>query len=204
MLLRIAIPVFVLCISAASGNDELTRYSTAICEDSAKTKVSVNREGICNPKFITELKASGCAGSVDITDSMLILEKTDTAFFPRLLATENERFTGETPNQGIQLIVKRTSYTSLAFNLSFVERNKQTTFRGEAHLRPCFFMASEIDETPEGDSYAADEYVYTSADGKEQISFRVGESNGAAIKVIVLSPQISLGLDGSPVLRIAR
>lgn len=204
MLLRFALPIAILCISAMPDNNALTRCATTPCDDSVKTKVAVNREGVCNPKFIAALKTSGCAGSVDITDSMLILEKTDTTFFPRLLATENERFTGATSKQTIQLIVKRTSYSSLAFNLSFREGNKQTTFRGEAHLQPCFFMASEIDETPEGDSYSADEYVYTSADGKEQISFRVGESSGAAIKLIVLSPQISLELEQSPVLRIAR
>jgi hypothetical protein len=204
MLLRIALPVFILCISAASGKNMLIRSAATDGEDSVKTVVSVNREGVCNPQFIAALKTSGCAGSIDIIDSMLILEKTDTIFFPRLLATENERFTGATSKQTIQLIVKRTSYSSLAFNLSFREGNKQTTFRGEAHLQPCFFMASEIDETPEGDSYSANEYVYTSADGKEQISFRVGESDGAAIKLIVLSPQISLELEQSPVLRIAR
>jgi hypothetical protein len=204
MLLRIALPLFILCISVASGKNMLTRSAATDGEDSVKTVVSINREGVCNSQFIAALKTSGCAGSIDITDSMLILEKTDTAFFPRMLATENERFTGETPNYWIQLIVKRTSYSTLAFNLSFRERSKQTTFRGEAHLRPCFFLASEIDETPGGDSYSADEYVYTSADGKEQISFRVGESDGAAIKLIVLSPQISLELEQSPVLRIAR
>jgi hypothetical protein len=204
MLLRFALPIVILCIAAKPGNDALARCASTAGDDSVKTKVTVNREGICNPQFIAALKTSGCAGSVDIIDSMLILEKTDTAFFPRLLATENERFMGATSKQTIQLIVKRTSYSSLAFNLSFREGNKQTTFRGEAHLRPCFFLASEIDETPQGDSYSADEYVYTSADGKEQISFRVGESDGAAIKLIVLSPQISLELEQSPVLRIAR
>jgi hypothetical protein len=204
MLLRFVLPIVILCIAATPGNDALTRCASTAGDDSLKTKVTVNREGVCNPQFIAALKTSGCAGSVDITDSILILEKTDTAFFPRLLATENERFTGETPNQGIQLIVKRTSYSTLAFNLSFRERHRQTTFRGEAHLRPCFFLASEIDETPEGDSYSVDEYVYTSAEGKEQISFRVGESNGAAIKLIILSPLISIELEQSPVLRIAR
>lgn len=204
MLLRIALPVFILCISAASGKNMLTRSGAIDGEDSVKTVVTVNREGVCSAGFIDKLKTSGCAGSIDIIDSILILDKSDTAFFPRILGTENERFTGAASKQKIQLIVKRTSYTTLAFNLSFREENKQITFRGEASLQPCFFMASEIDETTEGDSYTADEYTYTSADGKEQISFRVGESDGAAIKLIVLSPNISLELDNSPVLRIAR
>ncbi|MCA6361946.1 MAG: hypothetical protein IM638_02850 [Bacteroidetes bacterium] len=180
-------------------------FSVAYYTENAPTKVVVQHPEKYSLFFLNELANSGCAKTVTLIDSLFIIDGNDTAFLPTGVSRQNERFTGKTEQYAIQLIIKRNTFSSVNFNLTCREESgKQTTFRGEAHLRPCFFMGAEMDEDENGNMYPADEFVYTTPGNLETISFRIGNSEGMAVKTTIESPDVKIGLDGSPVLRLAK
>jgi hypothetical protein len=200
-----ALSAAALLLAAAPASPVWNGAVSVTAPDSSATKIIAKHPERYSQVFINELSQSGCAKTAELIDSMFIINGSDTAFLPTVFSPQNERFAGKTEQYAIQLIVKRNTYSSINFNLTCREPSgKQTTFRGEAHLRPCFFMGAEMDEDENGNMYPAEEYVYTTPGNLETISFRVGNSDGMAVKATIVSPEVNIGLDGSPVLRIAK
>ena len=206
--LTMKITKILFAIAAAALLTAAAPFSAAFYQtrpDNPPTKVEVKHPEKYSQLFLNELAHSGCAKTVTLIDSLFIIDGSDTAFLPTEISRQNERYTGKTGQYAIQLIIKRNTFSSVNFNLTCREESgKQTTFRGEAHLRPCFFMGAEMDEDENGNMYPADEFVYTTPGNLETIAFRIGNSEGMAVKATVESPEVKIGLDGAPVLRLAK
>jgi hypothetical protein len=154
--------------------------------------------------FLKKLTYAGLAENIELADSFIILEQTDTFVFPMLLPKAKwTNFVASKQGYLYSLDVSRANYTTLDFNFE-LRKNRQTIdqLRGKADLNPGFLLGSESDEDPEtGSSYFASEYYF---EHKEcSFNIRIGDDEGVKkVKLIKLckSGKYNIDLENCPVL----
>lgn len=154
--------------------------------------------------FLKKLTYANIAANIELVDSFIILEQTDSFVFPMLLP--KEKWTNFVASKGgylYSLDVSRANYTTLDFNFE-LRKNRQTIdqIRGKADINPGFVLASEPDEDEStGTTYAANDYFFESPDCT--FSIRIGDDEGVKkVKLIKLckSGKYDIVLENCPVL----
>ncbi len=111
-------------------------------------------------QFIKELKEQHYE-RFELIDSLMIINHTDTAYFASIPKMgEHIVLTAIKDNLAISLIIKRINYTTIEYTLEMVEFGKTShSKKGQAHLRPSFFLGSETDESTKTKlSYSVEEF----------------------------------------------
>ncbi len=111
--------------------------------------------------FIQKLKAFDYSSHYELRDSMLIIGRLDTAWFPTDLPLEKERIlTGVKAGKEYRLAVRRISYTTVSYELKVFRSGKlYSAYKGLADLEPGFFLGAETDEDERtGSAYLSTEY----------------------------------------------
>lgn len=154
--------------------------------------------------FLKKLTYANLAQNIELADSFIILEQTDTFIFPQILP--KAKWTNFMASKGgylYSLDVSRANYTTLDFNFE-LRKGRQTVdqIRGKADLNPGFVLASEPDEDEStGSTYAANDYYFESPECT--FSIRVGDDEGIKkVKLIKLckSEKYNIALENSPIL----
>ena len=154
--------------------------------------------------FLKKLTYANIAENIELADSFIILEQTDTFVFPQILP--KDKWTNFVASKGgylYSLDVSRANYTTLDFNFE-LRKGHQTIdqIRGKADLNPGFVLASEPDEDEStGSTYPANEYHFENPDCT--FSIRLGDDEGVKkVKLIKLckSSNHNIALENSPIL----
>ncbi|MBI5916160.1 MAG: hypothetical protein HY842_12360 [Bacteroidetes bacterium] len=167
-------------------------------------KISVKNDLDYSKEFLQRLTTCGLARNIELADSLLILEKTDTFAFPMDLPTGKwTNFVAMKGGYLYSLDVARVNYSTLEFNFE-LRKGKETVDQlvGKADLHPGFVLASEIDEDEEtGTSYPASEYLLDSENC--HFSIRLGDDEGVRkVKIIkqCKSGKFNIALEDCPAL----
>jgi hypothetical protein len=154
--------------------------------------------------FLKKLTYANLAKNIELADSFIILEQTDTFVFPMLLPKAKwTNFVASKQGYLYSLDVSRVNYTTLDFNFE-LRKGRQTVdqIRGKADLNPGFVLASEPDEDEStGSTYPANDYYSESPECT--FSIRVGDDMGIKkVKLIKLckSEKYNIALENSPIL----
>ncbi len=171
---------------------------------SKPSKIKVKNDLDYAATFLTKLTYAGLAENIELADSLLILEQTDTVVFPMDLPKEKwTNFVAMKSGTLYSLDVSRANYTTLDFNFE-LRKGKQTIdqIKGKANLNPGFVLGSESDEDEStGNSYFASEYHFESPDCT--FSIRLGDDEGVKkVKLIkqCKSGKFNIALEDCPVL----
>lgn len=131
-----------------------------------ETVVIVKNKNDYSATFLSDLRKS-MFKKVKLLDSLLIIEDSDTIYFPSLPAFgESVLYTGKKDKLAIALTVTRKNYTTVNYKLEMVEFGKASFNKtGEANVSSSFYLGSESDEDAEtGEFYFVDEYSSHDAD----------------------------------------
>lgn len=185
-------------IAPANVTDATTQGSTK------PSKIKVKNDLDYAAAFLTKLTYAGLAENIELADSLLILEQTDTFVFPMDLPKAKwTNFVAMKSGTLYSLDVSRINYTTLDFNFE-LRKGKQTIdqIKGKADLNPSFMLGSESDEDEStGNSYFASEYYFESPDCT--FSIRLGDDEGVKkVKLIkqCKSGKFNIALEDCPVL----
>jgi hypothetical protein len=136
-------------------------------ENDTFPSVSVNKPGKFSESFIKALKELIGSGQYELRDSMLIIDKKDTSYFPGTPAIgQNQTYTGKKGDLSVAIHIQRLNYTTIKYRIEIVEHGKSSHYEsGEADLNAGFFLGSEIDEDDlTGNSYPAAEFSFTASE----------------------------------------
>jgi hypothetical protein len=154
--------------------------------------------------FLNGLTYAGLAQNIELIDSFIILEQTDTFVFPMLLPKAKwMNFVASKQGYLYSLDVSMANYTTLDFNFE-LRKNRQTIdqLRGKADLNPSFLLGSESDEDEAtGNSYFASEYHFESKECSFNI--RIGDDEGVKkVKLVKLckAGKYNIDLENCPIL----
>lgn len=167
-------------------------------------KLAIKNDLDYAPEFLKELTYSGIAKQITLSDSLLILEGTDTMVFPRDLPKDKwSNFVAMKAGYMYSLDISKVNYTTVEFNFELRKgRQVADQIKGKASLNPGFFLGSESDDDPEsGTSYFANEYHFESPDCS--LNIRLGEDEGVKkVKLIkqCKSGKFNIALADSPIL----
>ena len=139
-------------------------------------KVTIADTTVYSKNFITELKLISKHDFIDVTDSLLIIDKKDTANIPNILR-QGLYYTFYGCNEARQcyeISMERINYTTLKFQ--FETLGKAAAFQqGVAELKTNFFIESDSDvDDMTGLTYTSFEYV--SQDEDCSLRIRVGQN----------------------------
>jgi hypothetical protein len=142
--------------------------------------------------FLKGLTYAGLAKNIELVDSFIILEQTDSFVFPMPIPKGNwVNFVASKAGYLYSLDVSRANYSTLDFNFE-LRKGRQTVdqISGKADLSPSFLLGSESDEDPEtGSSFFASEYHF---ENKEcTFNIRIGDDKG--VKKVKLIKQCKAG-----------
>lgn len=167
-------------------------------------KLTIKNDLDYSAEFLKKLTYSGLAKNIELADSLLILEKTDTVVFPMPLPKAKwVNFVASKQGYLYSLDVSRLNYTTLEFNFE-LRKGRQTIdqIKGRADLNPGFVLGSESDDDPEtGSSYFVSEYHFESPDCT--FSIRLGDDEGVKkVKLVkqCKSGKFNIALEECPVL----
>ncbi|MCC6726523.1 MAG: hypothetical protein IT258_18625 [Saprospiraceae bacterium] len=154
--------------------------------------------------FLKNLTYTGIAQNIELADSFIILEQTDTVVFPMPIKKGKwTNFVASKQGYLYSLDVSMANYTTLDFNFE-LRKNRQTVdqIRGKADINPGFVLGSESDEDEAtGNSYFVAEYSF---EGKDcSFNIRIGEDEGVKkVKLIKLckTGKFNISLEECPVL----
>jgi|GEM_PF-1265903 len=184
-------------IAPANSNEEAA-------DRGKPAKITVKDDLDYAASFLTKLTYANIAQHIELADSFIILEKTDTLLFP--MDIPKGRWTNFVASKGgylYSLDVSRANYTTLDFNFE-LRKGRQTVdqIKGKADLNPGFVLASEPDEDETtGSVYPANDYFFESPDCT--FSIRIGDDEGIKkVKLIKLckSEKYNIALENCPVL----
>lgn len=129
--------------------------------------------------FLQKLTYANLAKNIELADSFIILEQTDTLVFPMPLPKGKwVNFVASKGGYLYSLDVSRVNYTTLDFNFE-LRKGRQTVdqLRGKANLNPGFVLAAETDEDPQtGNEYVSTVYEFESPECVFNI--RLGDDEG--------------------------
>jgi hypothetical protein len=161
-------------------------------------KIKMANDLYYSANFLKKLTYAGLAENIELADSLIILEQTDTFVFPMLLplaplgkAAKWTNFLASKQGYLYSLDLSMANYTTLDFNFE-LRKNRQTVdqIRGKADLNPGFLLGSESDEDETtGNSYFASEYHFESPECSFNI--RIGDDEG--VKKVKLIKQCKAG-----------
>ncbi len=147
---------------------------------------------------------SGLANEFELADSMIIVEKQDTFFFPMEISWRQwANFMAVKDGFTYSLDIAKLDYTTLGFNFELRKGNQTIDqLTGQADLDPGFFLGSESDEDNQsGVSYFCNEYTFENQNCS--FTIRLGDDEGIwKVKVIknCESGRYDIALDDCPVL----
>lgn len=174
------------------------RDQKASDQSSIKTNKSISQKPINDSNFVVKdssmyaesflesLKHSGYAKTYRITDQTLILDQSDTAFFPLVLSIgKTAEFVGSKYGTDYFLMLTQLNYTTIRFGLAIYE-NKELIDKqvGHVNLSPLFFLGAESDEDDlSGITYLSTEYVNSNKGCKIAIRLGENETNELLVKI---------------------
>ncbi len=147
----------------------------------SKVAISIEKGSRYNDEFIKLIHNSGFEKeykSIYYKDSIIILDKKDTVYFPikpeigrfYILKSQNKMWISE-------LVIERIDLTSIEYKVAFTDRlGYRIEEKGIAILNPTFVLGSELDKI-DGDAYLVDEYIHNDGDRYVSISLGVKSIN---------------------------
>lgn len=110
--------------------------------------------------FVTALLRSNLATKYVLDQDAMTIDGEKVTFRNDLKLNQVYTLKGNVGEKTFSLIVKRISNTTISYKLDESIKNGQpTTDEGKASLVPSFYLGSELDEDPEGNTYPADVYM---------------------------------------------
>lgn len=151
--------------------------------NSGKTEIEivVKNKADYSEKFIQGLKELDYK-KIELIDSLLIIENTDTITFSQTPKMGEERvYTGRQDDLAIAVTVKRINYTTIDYKIEMVEFGKSNYLQnGQADIASSFFFGAESDEYGlTGEAYFVTEYADYRKDNCYTF-IRIGDDNNLA------------------------
>jgi hypothetical protein len=155
-------------------------------------KITMSNDLDYSADFLKKLTYANVAKNIELADSFLILEGTDTMVFPMLLPKAKwTNFVAMKGGYFYSLDISSANYTTLDFNFE-LRKGKLTIvqLKGKADLNPGFVLAAETDEDPvSGTEYVTNVYEFESPDCVFNI--RLGDDEG--LKKVKIFKQCKAG-----------
>lgn len=156
----------------------LVGFSSLSTAKPKKNKLTISVEDKCDYSsvFLKDLKNSKLDDvykSINLKDSLVILDNKDTVYFPTKPEVKKMYFLKSSNKMWIsELRVERINQSSIEYMVAYTDRlGYRIEEKGIANLNPTFVLGSEIDDV-NGIAFAANEY--SDNDGKRYISIRLG------------------------------
>lgn len=156
----------------------LAGFSPSTNAKPKKNKLDVSIEDSCDYSkiFLQNLKNSKLEDlykSINLKDSLVILDNKDTVYFPERPKLKKMYFLKSSNRMWVsELRVERINQTSIEYMVAYTDRlGYRIEEKGIANLNPSFVLGSEIDDV-NGIAFAANEY--SESDGKRFISIKLG------------------------------
>ncbi len=181
-----------------------TKATDTIPATSKPAKIKLVNDLDYSADFLKELTYAGIAENIELVDSFLILEQTDSFVFPVPIPKGNwANFVASKAGYLYSLDVSSANYTTLDFNFELRKgRHTLDQISGKADLSPGFLLGSESDEDPEtGSNYFASEYHFENK--ACTFNIRIGDDESVKkVKLIKLckSGKYNISLEDCPVL----
>lgn len=175
-------------------------------EDPKAPEIKVKNAADYSETFLSGLKAIKGYGDFELIDSLFLINKTDTVYFPGFPGIGAYLvFTGRKEGLAITLSVKRINYTTIDYKIEIKESGKANrTQTGQADIHPGFFLGAEMDENETtGIAYFVNEFI-DSGENDCVTSIRIGEDEGEGLCSLLKNcngERQDFGLDDFPVLR---
>lgn len=202
--------VLVGCSYSNTVKEQQTSYNKDVIEKQKEendSTVSANKPGKYSESFIKALKEIIGSGQYELKDSMLIIDKKDTSYFPGSPAIgRKQTYTRKRGDLSVAIHIQRLNYTTIKYRIEIVEDGKSShNETGEADLNAGYFLATETDEDDmTGNLYPAAEFSFNASD-ECFTSIRIGFDEGKGMAKLNKSCKgkiRSMSLEDFPTLRL--